>query len=233
MSYYEGNLSYWNRAGGYEAPNVESWVFRWYGRILKGELGIDGSKGEKLLEFGCGSGAALHFFHRQGFEVYGVDISERDIERARQRTHEARDRIRVIRPEPDEHANYFGVKFDVVVGIQSFYYFHNTDFRKMIRGIYRQMNPGGIIYATMMGTKSQYYRESTDVGDGLRNVNTGNDRRAIHDYFIQFTQSEDDLVHKFELFTPIRIGHYEFVWQKEEGVEFHYMFTGRKPLDAP
>jgi len=232
MDYHFGNVEYWNREGGYEAPNVESWVFRWYGRILRDELGISGRKGEKLLEFGCGAGAALNFFHRQGFEAYGVDISEGDIARAKQRTLEARDRIRVIPPEPSENADYFGVKFDVVVGIQAFYYFNNTDFRKMITGIYRQMKPGGIIYATMIGTRAQYYERSTDAGDGLRNVNTGNDRRKLKNYFCQFTESEEDLIRKFSLFTPIRVGHYEFVWQEEEGREYHYTFTGRKPLDA-
>lgn len=232
MNYHNGNVAYWNRDGGYDAPNVESWVFRWHGRILRDQLGISGRNGEKLLEFGCGAGAAANFFHRQGFEVYGVDISEGDIAKAKQRTPEASDRFKVISPEPSENADYFGVKFDVVVGIQSFYYFNNTEFQKMIRGIYNQMNPGGIIYATMIGKENWYYDKSTDAGDGLRNVTTGNDRLGLNDYFVQFTESKEDIIKKFSLFEKIRVGYYDAVWAEEEGREIHYTFTGRKPLDA-
>ena len=79
--YLEKNLAFWSK--GYEAENVESFVFRTYGRIIK-KLGFDG-KGQKLLDFGCGSGATAHFFHKIGFEVYGVDISQIDIETCRKR----------------------------------------------------------------------------------------------------------------------------------------------------
>lgn len=52
--YLKGNLEYWQE--GYEADNVESFVFRPYGRIFKYEFGLDGSHGEKLLDWGCGGG---------------------------------------------------------------------------------------------------------------------------------------------------------------------------------
>lgn len=232
MEYFDGNINYWNKDGGYDAPNTESWVFRWYGRILRDQLGISGRNSEKLLDFGCGAGAAVNFFHRQGFDVYGVDISEGDITKARQRTPQAAEHLKVVSPTPSEDADYFGVKFDVVVGIQSFYYFNDTDFKKMIRGIYNQMKPGAIIYATMMGTQAWYYGKSTDAGDGLRNVTTGNDRLGLKDYFMQFVRSKEELIEKFSLFEPIRIGYYDAVWMEEEGSEFHYTFTGRKPLQA-
>jgi hypothetical protein len=45
----------------YDSPNVESFIFRFYGRILKYEYGITGEKKEKILDFGCGSGANLNF----------------------------------------------------------------------------------------------------------------------------------------------------------------------------
>ena len=82
-NYLSKNKEYYDQ--GYEAENVESYVFRTYGRIFKHDFGMDGSKGEKLLDFGCGSGATMKFFQSKGFNVYGVDISDVDIQRAQSR----------------------------------------------------------------------------------------------------------------------------------------------------
>ena len=47
MDYLQKNYEYWQK--GYKAENVESFVFRVYGRIFKAQFGIDGSKREKSL----------------------------------------------------------------------------------------------------------------------------------------------------------------------------------------
>ena len=63
-SYLQRNRRYWE--GRYEAPNVESFIFRFYGRILRHDLGLDGSGHQPLLDFGCGEGGALKYFHDLG-----------------------------------------------------------------------------------------------------------------------------------------------------------------------
>jgi hypothetical protein len=50
--YLERNVSYWSST--YNAPNVDSFIFRFHGRILKFDYGIDGSNHERILDFGCG-----------------------------------------------------------------------------------------------------------------------------------------------------------------------------------
>ena len=44
-NYLKGNDAYWQQ--GYEGENVESFVFRVYGRILKHELGLSGRRNAK------------------------------------------------------------------------------------------------------------------------------------------------------------------------------------------
>ena len=105
-NYLQKNYEYWQK--GYEAENVESFVFRVYGRVFKQESGIDGSKHERLLDFGCGSGAALRFFKSKGFDVYGVDISKVDIQCCKQRMPDISDHFTVIDPKPDENDVFFG-----------------------------------------------------------------------------------------------------------------------------
>src|SRR5712692_12005697 len=113
--YLEQNARYW--AGAYDAPNVESFIFRFYGRILKFDFGIDGSNHERLLDFGCGQGAALQYFDRLGFECCGVDIAANDIAVARQYLPHRAEHLMAISPQPDEHKVFFGRAFDIVISI--------------------------------------------------------------------------------------------------------------------
>src|ERR1700722_2753695 len=95
--YLERNATYWSNA--YDAPNVESFIFRFYGRILKFDYGIDGSNHERLLDFGCGQGAALGYFHRLGFNCFGVDIAPNDIATAQRSMPEIADQLAAIDPK--------------------------------------------------------------------------------------------------------------------------------------
>jgi len=106
MNYLKENYNYWEK--GYEADNVESQVFRVYGRIFRAQFGLDGSKKEKLLDFGCGCGAALEFFFKKGFDVYGVDISAVDIERCKARMPQISDHFAVIEPKPKTEDVFWG-----------------------------------------------------------------------------------------------------------------------------
>ena len=99
-SYLEKNLQYWS--GTYEAPNVESFIFRFYGRILKFDYGIDGSNHERLLDFGCGQGGTLNYFDKLGFDCFGVDIAQNDIRAAQRSIPRIADQLMVIDPNPDE-----------------------------------------------------------------------------------------------------------------------------------
>lgn len=226
MDYLKRNKEYWEK--GYPADNVESHVFRPYGRVLKYELGLDGSRHEKLLDFGCGQGAALRFFRSKGFDVYGVDISETDIAACKARMPEIEDHFRVVDPKPRADDSWFGGGFDIVVAVQSLYYFTNTDFEVRIRNIYDQIRPGGYIYATMIGTKMWYYEHSTPYLDGLRKVEISTPRLTLKDYYVFFTESKEELAHRFRLFEKRHIGFYDASYREDEPSDFHYVFIGQK-----
>lgn len=224
--YFEKNQEYWDL--GYEAENVEGWVFRPYGRVFKHEFGLDGSKHERVLDFGCGSGAALKFFKSKGFDVYGVDISQPDINRCKSRMPDVADHFLVIPPEPSESDVWFGGNFDLVVSIQALYYFTFADYEKRIKSIYNMMKPGAYIYASMMSTKCWYYENSTPYKDGLRNVTIQNGRLNLKDYYIFFLNSEEELLEKFKLFKKIHVGFYSHKYSEKEGLDYHYTYIGQK-----
>ena len=80
--YLQYNNSIWQNT--YYAPNVESVIFRLHGRILKSQFKLP--KTNKLtttLDFGCGQGSTVNYLNRNGYDAYGIDISDIDIEVAK------------------------------------------------------------------------------------------------------------------------------------------------------
>lgn len=232
MSYLDDNAAYW--AGGYDAAeNVESHVFRFYGRILKHDLGITGGR---LLDFGCGAGAALAFFRGKGFDVYGVDPSAACIETARTRFSWLSDRVKVIDPKPvaapffpspDSEKQTF-LPFDVVIAVQSLCLLSPADLDVATKNLYAHLGKGGVIYATMMSDKHWYYEHSRDSGNGMRVVNIATKRITVRDYHVTFTYSPGHMRERFAAFEPLHVGYYAAKVRDDEGQYHYYTFVGRK-----
>lgn len=224
MSYLRSNADYW--AGDYYAPNVESFIFRMYGRILRHDYGIDGSNHENILDFGCGQGGALAYFDRLGFSCYGVDIAANDVATAKKLMPHREQQIKVIEPTPVPAQRYFDDEMDIVISIQTLDFLSNTDFQTVIRNLYDNMKPGGMIYASMNGW-NMYYRQNAEYShDGLWHVKFDNGR-VNYDLFLNFVKDKDEMREKFSLFKPVYLDYYDSSF-REEGSEFRYTFFGIK-----
>lgn len=223
-SYLDKNAMYWS--GTYDAPNVESFIFRFYGRILRFDYGIDGSKHERILDFGCGQGGALNYFDKLGFDCYGVDIAEKDIEAAKHLMPHIRDQFIVTDPRPSADRVFFGGDFDIVISIQTLEFLSTSDQQKAIASLYKSMKPGAKIYASM-SSESMYYRKHAQYADdGLWHVKFNNGR-VDYDLFVNFVKDKEDIRQRFSLFKPVYLDHYDSSF-REEGSEFRYTFFGVK-----
>jgi SAM-dependent methyltransferase len=222
--YLERNATYW--ANTYDAPNVESFIFRFYGRILKFDYGIDGSNHERILDFGCGQGAALKFLDRLGFNCFGVDIAGNDIVAAQRSMPHIAAQFGMIEPKPDENKLFFGGDFDIVISIQTLDFLSDSDFAQAIKCLWRNMKPGGKIYASMNGWTMYYRDHGTYVGDGLWHVKFKTSR-VDYDLFLNFVKNKEDMKNKFSLFKPVYLDYYDSSF-REEGSEFRYTFFGVK-----
>jgi len=233
-TYIDQNTKYWQQ-GVYDAPNTESYVFRTYGRILKHDFNLDGSGRENLLDFGCGSGGNTKFYHDKGFDVYGVDLSPIDITRCKDRMKKVSHHFKVVAPQPNEADIFFeGVTFQLVTALQSLYYYNDHDLEVRLGSLYNQMDPGGIIFATMMHKSCWYYDMSEPSEGGLRHVklcrknDEGREGLLTSEHFINFVNDEDHLKYIFKFFTPVHIGYYDGCWRTDEGSEKHLTFFGLK-----
>ena len=227
MSYLDKNKAYWER--GYDAVNVDHPVFRFYGRILKPDFGMGGNW-ERLVDFGCGQGAAVNFFLKHGFDARGVDISKADIGAAKIRFPHIAQNFLVCAPDPRAN-EYYGFAEDVAVitAIQSLCYFSDSDFEVCLDMLYKSMRPGGVFFATMISEKSsKFFDNSVEFGDGLRVVNFQYPRLCVRDYYMSFIKDEHHLKRKFSMFKPVHIGYYATKFRSDEPGGHHFTFCGIK-----
>lgn len=227
MDYLDKNKAYWEK--GYNAPNVDHPVFRFYGRILKPQFGLGGNW-ERLVDFGCGQGASVNYFHQHGFNARGVDVSEANIMVCKVRYPHIAECFRVCQAEPKANDAYgFDEDIAVITAIQSLYYLSDTHLSDCLELLHAAMRPGGVFFATMMGRQSRdFYDNSTEYEDGLRVVNFQTSRMHVNDYYINFTHDENDLKRKFAMFRPVHIGYYTEKFRSDEGEGFHFTFCGVK-----
>ncbi len=225
FEYLNANLNYFRK--GYDAPNIESFVFRVYQRILRDQL--PKSKVQPaMLDFGCGAGATCAYFRSQGLDVYGVDISETNIHRSQERVPDSAENFRVVAPTPRSGQRYFDRDFELVTSIQSMYYLADVDMQVCLESIHSQMKPRALFYVTMMGERNWYFANSTPAQDGMRCVEIDTPRFKIKDYFVNFTRDEEHLRSRFPMFEPLHIGYYDAHYREDEGSDFHYTFVGRR-----
>ncbi len=211
---------------GYGIQYPEGHVIRIYQRILKYELGIDGSGKENLLDFGCGTGAHVQYFDRLGFNVFGVDIDPTAILKCREQVPHRENFLRVSPSTPSLSDIDFGVKYDVVLANQVLYYLNQDDCQKVIDIMYETMNPGGMLAVTMMSRQHHFFKKASAHSDGIWEVNvTG---RVNKKMYISFIGSEEELLARFNKFECLHVGFYDSALRKDEGQTHHYVFIGRK-----
>ena len=120
----------------------------------------------------------------------------------------------------------------VVVAQQSVYYFSQRDFDVVIDKLYQAMNPGAVIYASMMGTQHTYYSHSSATDDeSLRRISFSGRRFTMDDYYVNFVDSREVLLDRFKAFVPIEVGSYMLQLEANETNNWHWTFIGKKSAD--
>ena len=231
----DSNTKYWDK--GYYSPNLESYVFRFYGRILKPDFNMPyADRRTNVLDFGCGQGAAVNYFNELGFSAYGCDSNKNDIGVAKDTFPKHSSKYFTIPSDTlglSSLEDAVGVteQFDVITSCQSLYYLPKVQFKHFMNLAYQSLKKGGILFATMMTEKEEeYFNNSRPYGtDGwMREVSFKNDRYSVSEYFMHFVKDKDDLLSKFELFEPLHVGEYMHGIRSDEGNGHHFTFCGIK-----
>jgi len=126
---------WYNTKTGRYVDRIEKWLIF---SMFRGREG-------KALDLGCGTGNYTAELYKRGFNVVGVDASEKMLEIARKKFPQIRfihgDAYRL--PFPDE-------SFDIVLSVTMFEFIHRPE--KVVNEIYRVLKPEGeVIIGTMNG----------------------------------------------------------------------------------
>jgi SAM-dependent methyltransferase len=122
-----------------------------FDQILRGNI----SPAMRVLDAGCGSGRNIQYLLREGYEVFGADISAGAVAAVRKMASE-------LAPElPAENfrmaaveAMPFADEFADVVVCHSVLHFAQDEaqLRAMVRGLWRVLRPGGMLFCRLGST---------------------------------------------------------------------------------
>lgn len=117
------------------------------------------SEKPKVLDFGCGIGQNLRFFETIGFEVYGIDISKKAIERCLELHPHWKERVcsaNILKEKTI--SELFDVNFDVVISCECLYYLNDVDITYVLEQFSNCMTSNGRFYGTMHSWASNNFK---------------------------------------------------------------------------
>ena len=130
------NVRFFDRwAGSYDWSVFQYWMRHFHVPVLRR---LEGRGRIAVLDISCGTGQLLLSMHRLGVRrLYGADISERMLERARKRLPSS-----VVLRKADVHKLPFrDNEFDYVVSTEAFHHYH--DQKKAMQEMRRVAKKGG------------------------------------------------------------------------------------------
>jgi len=115
-------------------PNEE--LVRFIGRNFF-DIPEEERKNIEILEVGCGQGANLWFLAKEGFDVYGMDISPSAIEKAEKYLNDAYNVRANLKAADAKELLYENEFFDIVIDCATIQHLHFKDHGKVYSEIYR------------------------------------------------------------------------------------------------
>lgn len=122
-----------------------------FDQLLKGRI----APGMRILDAGCGSGRNIHYFLREGYEVYGADSNPQSVETVRSlaRTFAPALPESNFRVEPVEQMSFADACADVVISNTVLHLAgDDAQFEAMLLGSWRVLKPGGLFFSRLAST---------------------------------------------------------------------------------
>jgi len=153
-------------------------------------------KARRVLDLGCGAGRHLILLAREGFEVYGVDISEVALKIAENRLASLGLKTKLKRCSI-ENIEYPSEFFDAVICINVIYHTTRKGVAKALREVYRVLKPGGLALITFISKRSWKYGLGEEVEKDTFIQREGSEAGIIHHYVDR--EELEDLLKDFKI----------------------------------
>ena len=149
---------------------------------------IQNIEGSRILDLGCGTGRHVVYLSRQGFEVYGFDVSQKALSMTNEWLNEENLKANICEHRMEHPFPYEDNFFDAVISTQVIHHNMMKDIRKTIKEIERVLRLGGILFVTFPVFHPEPDNEENDwelveVEDGTYIPNKGWESGIPHHYF--------------------------------------------------
>ena len=144
----------------------------------------------------CGAGGPdpkLAFFYKNGFESYGIDISEDQIKEAENYCKDHNVKLNIIKGDMRNipfDSKYFGYVYSYL----SMIHLSKNQTSQAINEIYRVLIPRGLCYLNFLSKDDKWYDETEETKSG--EIFSDNEE-TIHSYYDD--DEADDFFHNFEI----------------------------------
>lgn len=135
-------------------PNEE--LVRFIGRNFF-KIPREKRKNIKILEVGCGQGANLWFLAKEGFDVYGIDISPSAIKKAEKYLSEAYNIKAHLKVADVRELPYKNEFFDIIIDCATVQHLSFKDHKKVCTEINRVLKPDGYFWSLHIAKNSWGY----------------------------------------------------------------------------
>lgn len=196
------------------------WVIRFHNIFMRPNIPTG-----RVLDFGCGSGNNLAFFHDQGYEAHGTEITPEVLPLIAENRGDV-SRVKILDPACDK-LPYPDGHFDLILSNQVLYYLASeANIRLICKEFSRVLRPGGAVFFTMIGPRNYYIRDhATALGSGAFELAvTG---RIEQRQIVYVVPDEAALVGLFSDFEPLTVGYFDQSMFDLKS-NFHWIFAGTR-----
>lgn len=175
---------------------------------MKSVLESQGSSANRpvTLDHGCGQGTAVNFFHNQGCDAHGIDVSSIAISEGSNLYPQIAKKLYEVDPLL-ENFSLPDKKPSLITSIQTMYYLAPADRDLVMARLKELSQPNAIVYLTMMTSVGTYFDNSIELDNGMRHVKFIDDRISV-DQHICFVNDENHFLKMFPMLEIIEIGQY-------------------------
>jgi 2-polyprenyl-3-methyl-5-hydroxy-6-metoxy-1,4-benzoquinol methylase len=117
-------------------------------------------KGSTILDVGCGAGLKSRYMAAKGFNVTGIDFSERMIELAKEKSPGAQFEVFDV-----YDLGSYARRFDAVFAQAVLLHIPKEKALEILRGMKEVLNPGGLLYVGVKAIKSDGIEEKVIAED--------------------------------------------------------------------
>jgi len=144
------------------------------------------SKKGRVLDLGCGGGRHLIYMANQGFEAYGIDISETGLNLSKERLRRQGLEGYILKCDMSQ-LPYVDSCFDVAVCLYTIYHQKLKRIQETISEIHRVLRKGSFLLLNFHSKKSSKYGKGEKVEEGTFIQQNGPEKGVIH----HFTDKEE------------------------------------------